>query len=178
MDLQIYCGNDFLRDYLSKPFTAGEFTYATNGHIMVRLPKLDSIPKQTKEGVDWNAPLKGLDEATFSPLSHSAIPEHALGECEKCDGRGSKHDCPDCECGCDGCNGSGFGYPKISTTIRGAIYDMRYVAMMLSLPGVEVADKTAKEMPLLFKFDGGVGAIMPRRAEHPEHIQIELSQAA
>lgn len=174
MDLQIYCGTDPCREYLTKPFTVGEFTYATNGHIMIRVPKVAGVPKQTKDS-DWNGPLKALADTAFSPLAHGPVPEHPLGSCTKCDGRGTAHDCPDCECGCGACNNTGEAFPAISTTIRGHIYALRYIAMMLALPGVEVATETAPAMPLLFKFDGGgVGAIMARRAEHPEHIQIEI----
>lgn len=177
MDLQLFCGNEPDREYLQTPFSHGGFTYATNGHIMVRVPQVAGVRKQTKDGT-WDAPMKGLPEATFSPLAHNPLPDHPLGPCTICAGEGYQHDCPDCSCACPACKGSGNAYPDVSTTVRGHIFALRYVAMMLALPGVEIADKTGQEMPLLFKFDGGFGALMPRRSRCTDHIEIETAKAA
>lgn len=174
VDLQLYCSSDPYRTYLHKPFSSGAFSYGANGHIMVRVPRNEGIPEQTKQG-EWDRAFKALPDATFSTLSHKPIPEHPLGPCQACDGRGFLHNCPDCECECERCHGHGTTYPDISTTIRGQLYALRYVAMILALPGVQIADKTEPACPLLFKFDGGDGAVMPRTRQGREHIEIEIS---
>lgn len=68
---------------------------------------------------------------------------------------------------------------QISTVIRGAIYNLRYVTLMLALPGVEImTDKKSLDVPLFFKFDGGVGAVMPMRGQYARHVKIEIDEAA
>lgn len=180
MDLKSFCGTDEFRPYLHKPFSVGEFTYVTNGHIMVRLPRQPDVPEQTEKVANWDAPLEGIETAIFAPLQHGPLPPiPPQGDCEACDGRGSKHDCPDCECLCERCDGKGEAFPNLSTTIRGSAYNIRYVAMALTLPGIEFAtEKKSDNAPLLFKFDGGIGAIMPIRGTFKNHVEIEISKAA
>lgn len=178
IDLTPYCSTDEFRTHLKKPFSVGDFSYATNGHIMVRVPRQPDVPEQTKTGVDWEKPLQGINEASFSPVvvgDLPAMPTVTEQECSECEGSGKAHDCPDCNCECDFCDGTGSERidPKISTTIRGNTYQLRYVLMMLALPGVVVADRTEAEKPLFFKFDGGVGAIMCTRGKMAEHVEIE-----
>lgn len=183
IDLQKYCGDDKFRPYLNRPFTVGEFSYATDGRIMVRVPRIDGWDPP---GIDhaWDGPFKGLEKALFGPLAHKALPplpKSTERECEDCEGRGKEHDCPDCECDCENCDGSGREIitPEISTTIRGGIFNLKYVALMLELPGVLVqTDRADGEAPLLFKFDGGIGAMMPRRANCERHVEIETDRAA
>jgi len=47
-DLKKYCSKDETRPYLHEPFSRGEWTYATNGHIAVRVPKLADVPEPQK----------------------------------------------------------------------------------------------------------------------------------
>lgn len=176
LDLKQFCGTDPFRPYLLTPFSAGDFSYATNGNLMVRIPRLPELPEQDKIA-KWDAPLEGIETRTFAPLPHGPIPDVPESECEVCSGRGRDHECPDCECICGHCHGSGEARPKTSTTVRGNNYNIRYVAMMLALPGAEPAEKTEEGKPLLFKFDGGVGAIMPLRGKYNEHIEIETGDA-
>lgn len=182
IDLQKYCGDDPFRPYLHKPFSHGSFTYATNGHIMVRTPRQTGVPEQTQKG-GWDTPLKGIDAAKFSPLQHKPLPptrEPTEEECLACEGRGHAHDCPECTCDCKECDGTGnrMAADKTSTKVRGVTFDLRYIAMMLAMPGVEVMVSPQEAEPLLFKFEGGVGAVMPMRAQHPSHVEIEDDKAA
>jgi hypothetical protein len=36
VDLQGFCSTDSGRQNLQKPFSRGEFTWATNGHVLIR----------------------------------------------------------------------------------------------------------------------------------------------
>lgn len=64
------------REYMRAPFTRGDWTYATNGHIAVRVPKIDGMeilpdkhaPKLEGlfESVCFDACI-GLPGARFSP---------------------------------------------------------------------------------------------------------------
>lgn len=176
-DLKRFCGTDELQSYLMEPFSFGEHTFATDGIIMVRVRRRNDVAEIAKTG-KWNGPLEGFDAATFSAISVTLPPvPEAIDPCLACDGEGNAHDCPSCECKCKKCAGTGTEIPerRITTTIRGNIYALRYVRMMLALPDVIVADKTLNERPLMFKFDGGEGALMPCRGQMQEHVDIETA---
>jgi hypothetical protein len=189
IDLQQFCGTDETRWYLMKPFSQGEHSFATNGHIEVRIPRRDDITELDDKApkFDANAPLAGIDEAAFSRFDADLPPAPTeVGPCKACDGRGYEHACPDCECVCEMCHGSGDMDQErfMSTTIAGIDFTLSYVRQMLALPGVEIAQTAAtatalKGMkPLFFRFDGGVGALMPRRGRFEKHVEIERKDAA
>lgn len=46
--LQKFCSTDSFRVNINKPFSQGEYTYATNGHIIVRVPRIEGIGEQEK----------------------------------------------------------------------------------------------------------------------------------
>lgn len=181
IDLQPFCGTEDARWYLMKPFSMGEFSYATNGHILVRQPRRADVPD-----IDVKAPkfkpdnaLVGLDAAKFYVPTLQLPTAPAAGPCPACDCRKFEHDCPDCECTCETCNGSGEGNPErnISTAIGGSFFALNYVRLMAALPDLEIAN-TAEAIavgakPLLFRFEGGVGALMPMLSPRENHIEIE-----
>lgn len=177
IDLQQFCGATGGRAYLAKPFTVGAFTYATNGHIMVRVERQPDAPELPADCPLKNpdAPLKGIDAATFAPPPAFKMTRFEPEEvaCEDCDERGREHDCPKCECICVACNGTGKETTRDerSTECEGIIFALTYARQMLSLPGIEIAPPH-KENPWLFRFDGGVGAIMPMRGALSDHVKI------
>lgn len=182
LDLQPFCGTDETRFYLMKPFSREGFTYATDGCIMVRVTLRPDVP-DTDKPFNQNEPLNGVETATFFRPAFELPPAPtAKGECTACDGRGYDHDCPDCECVCEICDGEGNVdiERKMSTTIGPKIYSLHYVRMVLSLPGIEIAahPKKSDEKPLLFRFEGGVGALMSMRSERENHVDIKFDQAA
>lgn len=182
INLQPFCSTDETRFYLMKPFTRGGFTYATDGIIMVRVAERTDIP-DVKQKFNQDAPLKGVETATFFRPAFELPPAPtANGKCTDCDGRGYDHDCPDCECICDTCHGSGNMDTEraISTVIGPKIFNLHYARMMLSLPGIEIEAPPEKsdEKPLLFRFDEGVGALMPMKSQREDHVDIKLDRAA
>lgn len=186
LDLQKFCGTDWYRPYLHKPFSAEGFTWATNGHVIVRVDAIDGIePLPKNQSVNVAATLKGLDTAKFFSPSFNLPPEELSSDitCPACEGRGKEHDCPDCECVCDDCNGKGrvTDEPRTSTTIGGVHFTLRYIHLISSLPGLQISH-TAKadgfeNKPMIFRFDGGVGALMPRTSKAGRHIEIEQAAA-
>lgn len=86
IDLKPFCGTDETRPYLLKPFSFEDRTYATDGRIMVRVPRMADVPEITKHA-DWNKPMEGIDTVTLSPLSLTLPPKPPHGEeCSACDG--------------------------------------------------------------------------------------------
>lgn len=182
IDLQQFCGDDPSREYLHKPFSRDGFTYATNGHIMVRVTLRPDVPDVDKK-FNQNKPLEGVETATFFRPAFDLPPAPTeTGPCKTCDGRGWDHDCPDCQCVCQVCKGQGDANPEliISTTLGRQNFALNYVRQVLSLPNVEIAALPAKDKghTLLFRFDGGVGALMPIRGEKPDHIDIKFASAS
>lgn len=176
--LQQFCSDDPCRPYLTVPFNQEGFTWATNGHILIRLAEMEGfLPCSCAKPIKVSGPIAGLEAATFTAPRWKLPPfdPSFKGPCAVCDGRGFLHDCPDCECACALCNGSGEADPErqMSTSILGRIYALNYVRMIAELPGLEVANNE-DERPLLFRFEGGVGGIMPLRTQHESHVEIEI----
>jgi hypothetical protein len=170
IDLKKFCSTDFTRLYLMKPFTIGNWTYATNGHICVRVPTMPEWPGPENE---IKAPeLFAAPVTEFRPLPKIEFPPpDEDDECESCDGRGSEHECPDCLCICKQCNGTGKEppYSDVSVEIGNAIYAGKYIHLIRSLPGVEIGP-THERDPMRFRFAGGEGCLMPRRNQATTHI--------
>jgi hypothetical protein len=176
IDLKKFCSSDQTRPYLMKPFTIGIWTYATNGHICARVPAMAEWPGNTIE-----APAPKLFVAPkffaapvpeFRPLPKIELPPpNENDECKSCDGRGYEHDCPDCDCTCEKCDGAGIvpSYSHVSVGIGDAIYAGEYIHLMQSLPGVEIGP-TLKSEPLRFRFAGGEGCLAPCYARFITHI--------
>lgn len=102
INLQRYCANDGdPREYLWRPWRAGEFVYATNGHLAVRVPAADfpdaaENSKAPKSIADlFASAFDGREERDFR-----AMPElPKLIKCLDCKGAGRLHSikCPDCD---------------------------------------------------------------------------------
>lgn len=182
LDLQPFCSTDVFRPYLLKPFSRNGFTYATDGHVMVRVTLRPDVPDVDK-AFNPDGPLQGIDGAMFSrPSFELPSAPTEKGECPACDGRGFDHECPDCECICESCKGEGDidVERRISAAIGLKIFSLHYIRMMLSLPGIEMATlpNQVDEKPILFRFSDGVGALMPLRSAWDNHVDIKLDLAA
>ena len=120
-DLQKFCIRDEARYELTHPFTVGDYTYATDGRIAIRVPALpeaDATPKKTNP-----TSIFADDPATYTPIELppgwqefpqltkicadckgvGKCPERI--ECDECCGSGEAecptchqdHDCPECQ---------------------------------------------------------------------------------
>jgi hypothetical protein len=182
IDLQQFCGDDETRPYLMKPFTRNGYTWATNGHILVRVAaRADALP--IEKDVNTEKVIEGIGNATFHRPSFQLPPAPTeAGVCPDCDGRGAAHDCPDCECTCQKCNGRGdLDVEKMtSTTIGPKFYNLHYVRMILSLPGIELSVVATKPKfaVMFFRFDEGVGCVMNRSDKLENHVEIETKGEA
>lgn len=116
IDLKKFCENDRCRPYLNNPFSIGDFTYASDGRIAVRVPRLESVGEV--EGAPdtilkvFTENLIAFDQATLVPkppqvadLSCKACKRTGkVTLCETCGGEGYQecdlghdHDCEDCD---------------------------------------------------------------------------------
>jgi len=180
IDLLSFCAGDGeFREWLKTPFCVGDFTYATDGHLLVRLPRDARYPNCDK--VDPAKFMGACEAAAYSrpgAVTLPPLPEKQRVECLACKGRGKEHDCPDCDCECVVCDGAGFvdHEHRTSTDFAGGIFNLKYLRQLLGIPDVEIAVGSSdqeKNRPLLFRFPGGYGALMPCRRPFQQHVKIE-----
>lgn len=190
VDLTQFCATvaeDNIRKYLHSPFSHDGFTYASDGAIMVRVPLIDGWPEATtlkpKLGEQINAIFKGFTDAQFISASATMVPADSETaqevECNACGGTGHEHKCPDCSCTCDGCDGRGkeLVIERVSTTFYGDVYRLKYIRLMLALPGIEVAPiaDVKESKPLLFRFNEGEGVLLARRERCKRHVEMAVA---
>jgi hypothetical protein len=174
IDLQPFCSTDATRrPTICQPFSCGDWTYATNGHIMVRVPRRPDV------GEVKNAPMaeKLFDQcgptADMRPLPQFEFPEPDPSEpCATCDGRGTVHDCPDCSCGCEQCGGRGLHTKMVTGAIGKRPFNAKYLKMIAQLPAATVpATQSAGDGPMPFAFGGGgEGLLMPVKTAGHKHV--------
>jgi hypothetical protein len=120
IDLKRFCANESdPRAYLREPWAHNGYVYATNGHIVVRIPAPESAGVVAEHKAAATA--EGLF-AIFPAIEGAELPPFTLGEpCHFCEGSGIAYatDCPDCDgeglfthgahdYDCKECDGEGF----------------------------------------------------------------------
>lgn len=120
--LNRFCDPD--REKQRGPFSLGEYTYATNGHILVRVPRLVDVPEWEAVNEKAAAMFDGLDYAALDaalvdiPDFPQPDPEictvckgsSKISKCPECDGEGEvllENDHHEYECTCKTCAGDG-----------------------------------------------------------------------
>jgi hypothetical protein len=162
--LKPFCSTDPARWYLCEPWSWDGFTYATNGHILVRVARLPDVAEQ--EGPPGIARiLEMVTGQDTTPLPAIDFPTPGVKICPDCD------NCPRCRVDCDTCDGEGTVPDTVSLALRGAVFDARYIELITRLPGAEFAAAPPPTMPARFVFADGEGALMPRRAEAEHHFE-------
>lgn len=169
--LREFCNGDERRPITCRPWSVGDYSYATNGHIIVRIPRIADVPppddakiEKTAQQIDeW---LAKLADAKRDPVPRLDIPKGKSWRCDKCDGRGTEHDCRDCGCECDECDGTGTCHQTVMVAWRGTHINRNMWRLIAALPGSTIA--ASPPLPpvmdhVSFAFDGGQGIVMPMR---------------
>ncbi|MHB1952519.1 MAG: hypothetical protein ACYDDA_14875 [Acidiferrobacteraceae bacterium] len=183
----VFCTEN--KRYLQSPFTVGAFTYASNGHIAVRVPYQDEYPVVTTSRIPENFSGAPVDLRPFPedfPDLHDEYPcppcqgSGKIPACETCRGDGTiecgecghERDCPDCDGRrnkdgiCERCHGTGRNERLLIVQVGSARVNASYLRMIRVLPGVRIDARSASDgsTPLAFVFEGGEGRLMPMRA--------------
>lgn len=176
IDLKQFCGTELTRYYLNEPWTRDGFTYATNGHILVRVPARHDIEDQPKAPDITKMPWpNGVVEFIDAP--RMVLPPVSLRKCEECGGRRFEHECPDCECACELCacelcDGTGevSSDDKTSIDFNGNLFALRYIRQLMKLQRLTIGSGEYQASPMPFKFKGGEGLLMPLRKKFRRHV--------
>ena len=161
IDLKNFCSADESRLYLMSPFNYKEATFATNGHIAVRVP-MGSYPDKhkalTEDTLDRlvascvrDVPMLSLDEL--------ALPSPVEGKCRFCVYWVDSKDC-------DECDGTGREWITQSVKIGIKDFDAKYIRLIATLPVAMIESTPTEGDPATFKFDGGCGCLMPLRGPY------------
>ena len=187
IDLSAFCDPRDPRPYLRAPFSDGEYTCATDGRLMVRVPRIAGVNENDKITGKADRVFKMIDDFSgeFVSLAGYALPAFdgsprtETFECDECGGSGHEHDCPDCTCECEACEGTGKFTdeitPQASVGLLGANFAIGYLTKIWGLPGL-VGGVSGDS--LVFKFDGGEGVLMSLRRPHEKHFGELQCEAA
>ncbi len=176
------------REYMRAPFSRGEWTYATNGHIAVRVPKIDGVEILPEKHIPRIEGLFKSSSDAFIDMPILPQPEN----CQMCNGTGIAHECPDCDGDgefehglhtykCKECDGSGqvtAGYEDYNempcrrcagtgvarfkpVQVGVSHFDLYYLILINGLPGLKFSPGAGRMDMAYFMFDGGDGILMP-----------------
>ncbi len=180
IDLQPFCSRDTSRADFATPFSLLAFTYFTNGHLAIRVPRREDVTrpapvfvascKKTLE--DWFTEAQAVvGEMVPPPMGPLPPWPPAPERCTTCGGMGEA-ECPHCkqDMECDECGGSGeitrSKHPYVEV-LRGVILSSVYFGQIRALPGMRMNNfqqlpiTARKGQPLYFTFDGGDGILLP-----------------
>ena len=155
---QFAAGEDETRIYINPPWSRGEWSYATNGHILVRVPRLDDVDENPK-APGAEKLLAETKQAKFIPVPVCAPPPDV--DCRYCGGKGyfsngrgyPRDKCLECS-----------GTKKVpcfdGVDVGNSHFQRRYLAM---IQGWEIAPNGQKAAWI--RNGDAVGLLMPRRKD-------------
>jgi hypothetical protein len=127
---------DYFHEWMTKPLSIGNYSYATDGHIILRIPRDESIPENENAldcgklfNVDYE-PL-GLEEVELPD-----IPITGLLFCCECNGKGTlryRDEIIECEY----CGGDGKYENVISVIIGGVFFSNILLLKIKDLPNIK-----------------------------------------
>lgn len=176
VDLLQFCGSRGARHaFVWAPWSAGEWTYATNGHLAVRVPRRADVAELSDNPAarldEWLAAVRDVE---LVPLPELSKPPPKQTRCIHCSGSGVAHQCPDCTCDCDTCGGTGLVTAEWTVTWCGVHLDGHHWLQIAALPEARIATAVAGAGHVAFAFAGdGRGILMPML--HPHRVAFVLN---
>lgn len=161
------------------PFTIGEYSYATDGHIMLRVRALDGATGEKTPKNPDKLFEKLFAEGPMLPASIE-LPEEVISskKCWECQGEGTINhsDCPTCSCEdkCEDCGGTGktpiSSDDGLCVKIGGFFFGARLIRRIKTLPNVRFCSRVVKNA-MSFQFDTGDGLVM-RLTDKSENVVV------
>lgn len=189
INLERFCADKFGRAHLQKPFTLGDYTYATNGHIAVRVPKRGEQDSEEHE-VIVAALERYFEEGRKSagpmlPIPDGELPARESQKCVFCQGEGQLDTCPTCDqpCVCPECKGDGKVWLDVVGVeiFRCVVVSSEYLSWIKQLPAPRIRKMRKYETdlhPIYFEFEGGIGVLQSRRPLNHDISLVKKQGAA
>lgn len=154
-DLQKFCDDGTERRFgIGRPWSRGGYSYATDGHIIVRLPRLEDVP-ESSDAPDAEKLFAEALVTQWLPVPGCRMP--APIPCRWCDGTG--RDPADRRYKCYDCRGTKTVPDELSAlSIAGANFACRFLAL---IQGWEIAPNGQKAAWI--RNGEAAGLLMPRR---------------
>ena len=165
-ELARFCSTDETRINIVTPWSKDEYSFATNGHLIVRVPRLVDVPERdAAPSGDKLFPYKEPPE--WVRLSDMEIPEAVRADCSECNGDKTimHDDCSDCNGhNCPECNGKGeVIVDRIPVPVGTGHFQLAYLHMLKELPNCKIGPNADPMDHAVFQFDGGDGLLMPMK---------------
>lgn len=160
-DLMKFCSKDEYRIGLASPWSVGEHTVGTNGHLLIRVPRLPDVPESPDAPKIGRGVFPLVQPEQWYPIPEFTLPGAAEEECGFCFGSGrypekSAAKCPECD-------GTGKIFNRDAfVQIGSARFRLEPLDLLRSLPNCEIGP-VGKELPAWLRFDVGDGLLMPCR---------------
>lgn len=176
IDLMKFCSKSNDRVNINEPFSKGKWTYATNAHICVRIPRLH-VPQfpERKDAPDCEKIFREAEEG--GPYEWVDVPEVGIStvECDVCDGTGKWSETGLPDIACEDCEGTGklqqikpiaFRLGDAMIWLSDVYLDL--IRKELPHPEIGLTEKAAtigkvthhNIKPVKIRFDGGTGLLM------------------
>lgn len=184
---QFVAGANESREFLRQSILRDDWVYATDGSIVVRVPRADGIdaiesdlPKRLSEIFD-NPRGETFVDIPDLPLAEPCMPCHGSGvvyKCQDCDGNGwfdrngQNYACKSCggygqtgdggetdKVPCSACNGTRI-FLNQRVAVGNILFARHYLEKIKFLPEVRFAIPPDDTIPAYFAFDGGEGLLM------------------
>lgn len=163
--LKPFCSVDKSRAVLHAPWSHGERTFATDGRILVWVPRLDSVPERP------DAPTKGvlavIEENPHrpDPITIPELPEHKFETCDICEkGKIIVDHHKNETIPCSECEGEWKWRKGIGVMIGDQLLSDIYLEKIKGLPNAAIFNSSKDRLCAAgFTFGGGAGLLMPMR---------------
>ena len=161
--LKQFCGDDDTREILKQPSSQDDWTWATDGRMVVRVPRMADVPEVERYPKCSMVFGQYQPDGDWQPLPKIPPQESSECSCSKCHGSGECR-CKNCQCKhlCGVCDGSGQITVTTKTVIGKRSLNDFFLRKLALLPKIEVnTSGDNPESPMSFRFDGGCGLLMP-----------------
>lgn len=166
IDLTPFCANEWeIRDWMRMPWTANGWTYATNGHLAVRVPSTEPDTEQPGTRIRPNN-IAGLFRQHLEEEQGEFLlfpPLLPVQPCMVCGGTGVVDDDDGPEA-CINCWGTkvDFTYQALGD----AGFNSLYLHQLAALPQARIRTHGPQKAAAVI-FDGGQALLMPMDEERP-----------
>jgi hypothetical protein len=154
-DLQNFCCPGI--PGLSRPWSRDIYTFASNGHILIRVKRLDDIPDNPEAPKTFHLWPKDIPPFIEIP----DFPEPEFTPCVACNGTGRISCTGDV---CEECDGDKKDQVIVKVKVGICLFSNHYLAMIKKLPGLQFAPPEKDTLkPAYFLFYDGDGLLMPMK---------------